>query len=476
MPQVRVTIPKWQGTFTSDELNCSIPFDDGRRLQGHSGSELFDEITAIIDSTEVRARKRKVKDQSSHDASIEALLANLLVAAFNRVEPERFVAMPFSSDYYANRGLSLLAMQSGRNALGNAGLLEGVRGHHRQHYMVGQGHAMRTRLRATPALREIFESCRASRGAVKCSRKQVIRINSADANLDFRHPIDIAATASALLSINLRLDGATLVLPDEAWARVGAARTKPTKREDDEDPYIGDLTAISLYRSFKGNWERGGRLYGGWWMNLPKTERSQITIDGEATTELDYGQLHPTLLFARQGLQLNFDPYSIKGHEEKAVRAMGKRTFNRLINPWKGKASKPAGLVHSSSCPSVVQPPVQPFKLRALPIDKAALPNGMSFQQFLDLFLPPLAPIAMYFGSDAGMTLQREDSDLAISILEWLDHAGVVALPVHDSFIVKQSDANYLRQAMTECFYDRHFFNPIIKPLDDHKLASPTVP
>lgn len=476
MTQARVTTPKWQGTFTSDELKCSIPFDDGRRLQGYSGSELFDEITAIIDSTEVRARKRKAKDQSTRDASIEALLANLLVAAFNRVEPERFVAMPFSSDYYTDRGLSLLAMQSARNALGNAGLIEGVRGHHRQHYMVGQGHAMRTRLRATPALREIFESCRARRGAVKCSRKQVIRIHSADANLDLRCPLDIAATASALISINERLDSVMLVLPDEAWGRIGAARTNHIKPEIDGDPYIGDLTAFSLYRSFKGNWDRGGRLYGGWWMNLPKAERGLITIDGEATAELDYAQLHPTLLFARQGLQLSFDPYCIKGHEGKAVRAMGKRTFNRLINPWRGKARKPVKLDQKSRYPNVVQLPFRPLKLRALPEDKTALPVSMDFQKFLDLFMPPLAPIAMYFWSDAGMALQREDSDLAISILERLDHAGIVALPVHDSFIVKQSEANYLRQAMTECFYERYFFNPIIKPLEDHKQASPTVP
>jgi hypothetical protein len=304
--------------------------------------------------------------------------------------------------------------------------------------------------------------------AAKCSRKQVIRISYAEPNFNLQHPADIATSALALLSVNSRLESAVLALPDEAWVRIGTARTNGAKIDVDDAPYIGDLTAISLYRSFKGNWERGGRLYGGWWMNLPKAERSLITIDGEATAELDYSRLHPTLLFARQGLRLSFDPYAIAGYSGNAIRDMGKRTFGRLVNSWKSLEPLRRNRSLTGSNASV--------RLNASHEDKSALPAGITFPHYLDLLMAPLAPIAMWFQSDAGMTLQREDSDLAIRILERLDHSGIVALPVHDSFIVKQSEVAYLRRVMTECFYERYFFNPAIKPFEDHKQPGPTVP
>lgn len=454
-------IPIWQKDFTADELNCSIPFDTGRRLQGDNGSELFDEISSIIGATENRVRSRKEADQRQHDATVEALLANLLVAALNRVEPDRFVAVPFNTSTYSGSGLSVVSMRLARDALGNEGLLEGTRGYNRQHYMPGQEHARLTRIRATPALREIFDRCLVDRRTAKCSCKHVIKITKANNNLDFKHPAEIAASALVLQSVNVRIGGAALELPDEAWARIGAARKKKVKGEPDEEPYSGDLTAISLYRSFKGNWGQGGRLYGGWWMNIPKAERRLITIDGEATAELDYSQLHPTLLFAREGLRLTYDPYAFAGFSGDTFRDMGKRTFGRLINRWKAGKHPWQGSRFQSG--NALDGDAKPLRLQASKEDKSALPPGMSFQQYLGLLQSHLAPIAKWFGSDAGMTLQREDSDLAVSILQRLDQAGIVSLPVHDSFIVKQSEVTTLRQIMTECFFDRYRFNPVIK-------------
>lgn len=432
-----------------------------RSLRGDSGAELFDEISSIVAVTEKRDRSRKKADQLKHDATIEALLANLLVAAFNRVEPDRFVAVPFNTSTYSGSSLSVVSMRTLRDALGNAGLIEGTPGYNRQHYVPGFEHARLTRLRATPALREIFGRCLVDRRTAKCSRKQVIKITEAEDNLDFKRPADIAASALALQSVNNRIEGAVLGLPDDAWERIGAARKKHVKGDLDEEPYIGDLTAISLYRSFKGNWGRGGRIYGGWWMNIPKTERRLITIDGEGTIELDYSQLHPTLLFARQGIRLSFDPYAFAGYSGDTFRDMGKRTFGRLINRWKAGKHPWQGSRFQSG--NALDGDAKPLLLQASKEDKSALPPGLTFQQYLALLQSHLAPIAEWFGSDAGMTLQREDSDLAVSILQRLDQAGIVSLPVHDSFIVKQSEATTLRQIMTECFFDRYRFNPVIK-------------
>ena len=62
-----------------------------------------------------------------------------------------------------------------------------------------------------------------------------------------------------------------------------------------------DTTARRLHRVFNnGSFNQGGRLWGGFWMNLPKTERRNgLVIDGEDIVELDYGQMALRLLYGK---------------------------------------------------------------------------------------------------------------------------------------------------------------------------------
>jgi hypothetical protein len=48
-------------------------------------------------------------------------------------------------------------------------------------------------------------------------------------------------------------------------------------------------------------------------------------------------------------------------------------------------------------------------------------------------------PIAPFFGTGAGLRLMRRDSDMAEQIELRLLAQGVIALPLHDSFIIPQS-------------------------------------
>jgi hypothetical protein len=457
--------PAWQGDFSFEELCASIPFDNGRRMRGAEGSELFEAIVEMMDSSGKRVRARRAVDEISRNATIEAFLANLIVAAFNRIDAARFVAVPFATSRYTASGLSPAVMRDCRDVLGNAGMLEGVRGFKRDHHMPGFDYSRHTRLRATPTLRHIFESCGVDRRVAKCSTKNVIRMNHADSDCDVTPP-DVRASEAALIAINYRLETANIALPDQSWQHVAAVRNKGVNSHANGiDPYAGDLTALSLYRVFTGNWKRGGRLYGGWWMHLPKAERSLLTIDGEATAELDFGRLHPTLLYAREGLPLNVDPYSFNGHGGDQFRNMGKRTFSRLIN---SKSNRKLTTKRGGQAPIFSLAIKRDYtRIRANPEDIAALPTGMTFAAYVRLLTSHIAPIARWFGSDTGLTLQREDSDLAMRILSMLDQAGIVALPIHDSFIVKRSDVAYLRMAMTQCFKDSYSFDPIIMPTSE---------
>ena len=58
-----------------------------------------------------------------------------------------------------------------------------------------------------------------------------------------------------------------------------------------------------------GNWERGGRFYGGWWQHINKEERCKIYINDKPTLEVDFKAFHPNLLSNEKGVTLADDPY-----------------------------------------------------------------------------------------------------------------------------------------------------------------------
>ena len=83
-----------------------------------------------------------------------------------------------------------------------------------------------------------------------------------------------------------------------------------------------NVQARRLYRSFTmGSFEKGGRLFGGFWENLPKGVRLRgISIEGERVIGLDYSQLNPRLAYSlAKARPLPGDAYSLPGLENCRV-------------------------------------------------------------------------------------------------------------------------------------------------------------
>jgi hypothetical protein len=428
----------------------TILFNPARELRGKGAEELILKITALTRSSQERSN---VQLESSHAClrqSASTLLANLLVAARNRIDQQRFVTVSFGRSTYASSGLSSTALASLREALALHGYIEALKGFKaRTPDSDGLARAWRTRLRATPKLMALFTQCGVERDSVSWRyQRDVIVMRQPRPGL-LPEPNNVSASRYVLQQTTAHIKASRLALPDDAWARVIAryrTELEDGARQNDERVQAGDLTATSLYRSFKGDWALGGRIYGGWWINLPKAERQNLTFDGQSVVELDYSRLHPTLLFARVGVELAFDPYVLPDLSGPGVRDLGKRTFNRLINKT------------ALSADQLKMP------LFAGPEDRAALPKGVSFADYLQRFIKRLAPISVWFGTGEGLRLQREDSDLALGVLEILSEQGVLALPVHDSFIVGRAHEAALRSAMTSAFERRYGFKPQIRP------------
>ena len=105
-----------------------------------------------------------------------------------------------------------------------------------------------------------------------------------------------------------------------------------------------DIRARRLYRYFAGDFESGGRLFKGFWQNLPKRARLLgLLIQGEQVVELDYAQLNPMLAYARVGCSPpSGDAYTLPGLEQH--RDGVKKVFNAMLFDRGPRKSFPEGV------------------------------------------------------------------------------------------------------------------------------------
>lgn len=415
-----------------------MPLDPLRMLASSRSEDLIVAIAGEIDAVLPRQRARRPDDEERWRYALNVLLSNLALAMFNRIDCERFIAISFNANDYSGSALSVTALSRLRGALEALGLIEGQRGY--RHIVDGMvRHARRTRIRGTAALAGRFARQGISRQDIGWSeRRDIIILRAPDADVS-SEPADVTASRRILGRLNAAITDARIDLPDNAWARV--IEHYRASVEDEDDRLVAGEEATTLYRIFKKDWDCGGRLYGGWWINLPKLERRHLTIGGEAVVERDFARLHPTLLFARANVELNFDIYAVPGFKGPHVRDLGKRTFNRLVNKtFKGTP-----------------------RLTATWLDRQQLPEGVSFRDYLEAFIEQIRPVSPWFGTGEGLRLQREDSDLALAILGALADQQIITLPVHDSFIVARRHEAVLVRVMTEQFAKRYGFEPSVR-------------
>lgn len=433
-------------TYTAEELNNSFPLIAQRRFGTHEGKALVADVVKAVRQGEQRKRARKAADECRYRDTVEAMIANLAAAYLNSYDPERWVGVSFNNSVYSGTGLQVETMRALRDYLACEGLVEVYGGYHRREDERGGAYGRNTRIRSSGTLQLWFDAAGITRRSFALPDSAIIRMKDAPCDLP-AVPDDVEASRALLIAVNRRLADTDMLILD------GGQDVPVDEDADDEavstvKAFKGDRSACQLYRSFKGGWGLGGRIYGGWWMSESKEARSRIHLDGEETVELDYASLHPRLLFNRAGVALDVDPYMVPGLNFPGARDLGKRTFNRLLNRKQDD-------------------PVKRLKLRAGGKkggvrDNQVLPKGLSFQGYLDRLVGHLHPFREHFGTGAGMTLQRLDSDIALGVLARMEALGVPVLPVHDSFIAPLSAKAKLAEAMRDSYRAVVDFDPVI--------------
>jgi hypothetical protein len=222
-----------------------------------------------------------------------------------------------------------------------------------------------------------------------------------------------------------------LFLPDHRIQQIQSAPNALNSREDAAGSSRLDFTRRNLYRVFNNNsFEEGGRFYGGWWQELPSEYRRYITINWVPTWELDFSNMQAAMLYAREGLALTEDAYSLEGIPA-TYRKLLKKTFFKLINAQEGQRISP---------PSANE-----------------LPLGWTWSELQEALRERHAPISRYLGSGEGIRLQRIDSDIAEQVMmSMMRHAPeLLVLPIHDSFLVNRFFYRQLKEEMSRAYRER---------------------
>jgi len=223
-------------------------------------------------------------------------------------------------------------------------------------------------------------------------------------------------------------------------------RKKLTRNDEEDEEQFKHIPFHNkyIYRSFNNlKWNNGGRWYGAFWQAVPSGFRHRITIDNHITTEKDYTAIHFYLLYDEvkanypQGLidEGFFDSYELSAYNPQWAqqdilkhRKTTKLAMNYLLNA----GTELAGI---QACQ---------YRLRG------KLPEGYdTWKDYVAHIRHIHSPINHAFCSGKGIEYQFKDSQVASRVIEIMaNEHGRLALPIHDSFIVRVKDENFLEQAM----------------------------
>jgi len=223
--------------------------------------------------------------------------------------------------------------------------------------------------------------------------------------------------------------------------------------DEHDRPQFIQLERFRVHRVFKNSsFAQGGRFNGGWWQRVPKKFRRYITINGKPTREYDHSNLHFAMLYAVERQTLDGDAYMIRGLENH--RMLVKTTLLKLIN------------AHPTTW--------------IAPAKKTDLPEGLSWDDLLELVKAKHRPIANHLRSGIGLTLQKIDAQIAEDVMLAMMKKDRLALPVRDSFITYTGFREPLVELMKASYQARlkavTGFDPDLTFLDqqisDERLAS----
>ncbi len=414
----------------SAKLKHSKPFKDSLWSEFEEVDNLVSKLLEDIQSELQLERFNKTKYKSN----LKVLLINLFVTY--SVSPKMYLAVSRTSGDYSNkryntRNIGYKVFINIFNVLTKLNYIE----YHPGHYDPLTASGNRSRVRGNIKLIKCFKSYSISTAMITNDKEEetIILKKSKDESInpsrkDLVDYIDNSKTnkmRSNLEEINALLDRTwiDIEISDKEHTKLNKALDK----KPDKNPI--DFTRRKLRRIFNNSsFEHGGRFYHGWWQEIPSDYRKYITISGKRVEEEDFSGIHIRMLYTFEDIEIGSeDTYLIEGFGRK-YRDQVKVALNTIIN---AKTKKEA--IYSIN-------------------SELTLPKNKSAQDLFNQLELKHPKIAKYFATGIGIELQYLDSQIAEKVILRLSRVNIVALPVHDSFIVRMSHINDLKDEMNKAY------------------------
>lgn len=408
-----------------------VTFDPQRRAALPGLKAQIETFTRHLESEEhrlgIRSRARRENDRRSFQVSVEAIACNLLITAM--VAPDATLCVPrghaamwsggrYRNPVYGQHFLDILYLMETLKL--TAQVTKG--------YRYSQRERRPTTTRAMPALSDHLPLGRTELSDFRQDEEPELIILKPKKDDDGRAPpigyTDTARTKKwrrEVQAINAWLATAPITLADNP------SRLARLDRDGQPiEPY-----RRTLHRVFNNaDWNAGGRLFGGFWMTMERSERFRtIRIAGEEIANVDFSSLFPRLAYVRAGAeQPEDDLYNVTG--DGTCRDGWKALINALLF-----ARRPLG---------------------GWPTDaRDELPLGMKLRDAIAAIKRKHAPIVSLFEQGLGYELMRHEADLLIFVVTALFKQGITALPLHDSVLIARSHAETARAFMEQEFKHR---------------------
>ncbi len=174
----------------------------------------------------------------------------------------------------------------------------------------------------------------------------------------------------------------------------------------------------------------GGRLFA---MNgiqaMPSIDRKKLTIDGAAVVEIDYSSMHPTILAALSGEDINGYFYDVEcGHGEHNIGIV-KLATNICINSSSKRQSTEA----------IVNRVMDDFNLALSANDVNKIRNAITnFYPWVEQF----------FYTGFGLKLMKIERNIALHVMETMQSNNYPCFTMHDSFLAPKKAKEELIFAM----------------------------
>ncbi|MCU7827790.1 MAG: hypothetical protein KZQ85_01850 [Candidatus Thiodiazotropha sp. (ex Myrtea sp. 'scaly one' KF741663)] len=206
------------------------------------------------------------------------------------------------------------------------------------------------------------------------------------------------------------------------------------------------FTKVDTYRvkrvfNTRNDFSLGGRIYAGFWQNIPSDHRNNITINGASVVELDFINCQLKITYALEGIFYKEDGYILEGYEDPVGRSILKKILLMCLNTPSKNSARQAAQSWINECKKKDEEIYNYYKANKIRIGK-----------LIDQFAEKHADISGYFFKEHGLKIMRIDSDICMSIVQMFIDANKPILTVHDSFIVKEEDEDLLKESMKSEF------------------------